>query len=293
MDPQFETVELEGDSCFRTLHFHCDSLQKNHNWHYHPECELTYVLQGEGTRFVGDSVDHFKAGDLVMVGPNIPHCWTNDDVNNKASPKNELVVLQFMPTCLGEDFLNSPDAQALRDVFERAKRGLVISSEQSLVIGDKMLQLDQAKGLARLGGFIDIMDQISQLNEYQLLTSELYIADNSEFHSGRMKKVMDYIQTHLMDDIRQTEIAEQVSMTPQGFSRFFRSTTGRTFVSFVNIMRIMEACRLLVNSDNDITDIAFGCGYGNLSNFNRRFAELKHCTPSEYRKNHQQLFNHQ
>lgn len=281
MNPQFETIQLEGHSCFRTEHFECDYLQDDHSWHYHPECELTYIIKGKGTRFIGDSVEHFNEGDLVLIAPNIPHCWTS---HNKGE-ENEIVTMQFLPTCLGEDFLNSPDAHGLIEVFKRAKRGILIKNKQANIIGQHLIKLHKKTGLSRLSGFIDILDLVCASSENDLLASELYAIDVSEFHSGRMRKVMEYIQAHLVDEIRQTDIAELVHMTPQGFSRFFRSTTGRTFVSFVNIVRIMEACRLLVSSKEDITTIAFECGYGNLSNFNRRFMEQKNCTPTEYRNN--------
>lgn len=285
MNPQFETVELEGNSCFRTQHFKCGYLQDDHSWHYHPECELTYIVKGKGTRFIGDSVEHFHEGDLVLIAPNIPHCWTN----NSKDEENEIVTMQFLPTCLGNDFLNSPDAHVLIEIFKRAKRGILIKNLDSGAIGKRLIELHKKNGLPRLSGFIDILDLVCRNNDNELLASELYAIDVSEFHSGRMRKVMEYIQEHLVDEIRQTDIAELVHMTPQGFSRFFRSTTGRTFVSFVNIVRIMEACRLLVSSEDDITSIAFECGYGNLSNFNRRFMEQKHCTPSDYRSNHNLL----
>jgi transcriptional regulator GlxA family with amidase domain len=110
-----------------------------------------------------------------------------------------------------------------------------------------------------------------------------------EFHGGRMTRIVDYVRDKLGEEIKQTDVAELVAMTPQGFSRFFRATTGRTFVSFVNVMRITQACKLLVNTRGDITDIAFECCYGNLSNFNRRFQELKHTTPRDYRAQHGRL----
>ena len=123
----------------------------------------------------------------------------------------------------------------------------------------------------------------------QPLTSELYQIDTSEFHGGRMTRVVDYVTAHLGEEIKQTDVAQALGMNPQSFSRFFKTTTGRTFVSFVNVMRIMEACRLLVNTDQDITEIAYNSGYGNLSNFNRHFRDLKQTTPREYREMHRQL----
>lgn len=101
MGPKFEAIELEGDSVIKTFLVRCALLQENHPWHYHPECELTYIIKGEGTRFIGDNVQHFSPGDLIFASPNLPHCWTNDDSDNADPSRNELLVLQFKPEYLG------------------------------------------------------------------------------------------------------------------------------------------------------------------------------------------------
>jgi AraC-like DNA-binding protein len=292
MDPKFEAVELEGHSVIKTFPVRCSLLQADHGWHYHPECELTYVRQGAGTRFIGDNVQHFGSGDLVLAGPNLPHCWVNDDKDDSDPNRNDLIVLQFKPDCLGPDFLNSPDAQPLGKLFREARRGLKFNGESNREIVESLHRLQDESGLSRLTSFLHVLDLLCRSSEVEFLTSELYVTDAAEFHGGRMGKVLDYVRTNLANDITQCNVAELVGMTPQGFSRFFRATTGRTFVSFVNVLRIMEACRLLINTNLDIIDIAFDCGYANLSNFNRRFSELKQTTPREYRNQHGKLAHH-
>jgi AraC-like DNA-binding protein len=289
MDPQFEAVELEGDSVIKTFSVDCALLQENHSWHYHPECELTYIIKGDGTRFIGDNVGQFRPGDLIFCGPDLPHCWTNDDKDNSNPSRNELLVLQFKADCLGPVFLNSPDAQSLKKMFKVGRRGLKFSGEVVDEVVADLYRLQDQTGMSRLTTFVHLLDLLCQSDEVDTLTSELYVTDTEDFHGGRMGKVMDYVRANLQEDITQSDVADLACMTPQGFSRFFRATTGRTFVSFVNVMRIMEACRLLVNTDQDIIDIAFECGYANLSNFNRRFSELKKTTPREYRKQHSKL----
>lgn len=289
MDPHFEAVELEGNSVIKAFEVSCALLQDNHGWHYHPECELTYIVRGEGTRFIGDSVQQFGPGDLILAGPNLPHCWINDDEGSEDPQRNELLVLQFKWDCLGNDFLESPDARALQSLFKDAQRGLKLTGESVEGIAHTLHKLNSESGLKRLTTFMHLLDLLSQAHEREVLTSELYVTDTTDFHGGRMGKVLDYLKANLADDIKQSDVAELVAMTPQGFSRFFRATTGRTFVSFVNVMRIMEACRLLANTNRDVIDIAFECGYANLSNFNRRFSELKKTTPREYRNQHSKL----
>ena len=105
----------------------------------------------------------------------------------------------------------------------------------------------------------------------------------------RLRRSILRVTANIAEEIKQADVAQALGMNPQSFSRFFKTTTGRTFVSFVNVMRIMEACRRLVSTDEDIIDIAFQCGYANLSNFNRRFSELKQTTPREYRNQHSKL----
>ncbi|NIB39941.1 helix-turn-helix transcriptional regulator [Pseudomaricurvus alkylphenolicus] len=285
MDPTFETVQLDGNDSIRSLHFQCEAFQQDHSWHYHPQCELAHIVRGAGTRYVGDSVETFQPGDLVFIGPNIPHCWVSDpDQHN-----NEMQVLQFDPACLGNDFLRLPEASPLAGLLQQAKRGLHFDGGQLNPILDLLTQIEQQRGLYRLSLFVQLLDQLCQATGTSPLTSEVYVVDNSQFHSARLNKVMDYLKRNLQEEIKQTDVADLVHMTPQSFSRFFRATTGRTFVSFVNLMRITEACRQLASSDDDIMDIAFRCGYANLSNFNRRFVEIKQVTPSEYRRQQRQL----
>lgn len=289
MDPQYQTVELDGHSVINTLRVCCPVLQDDHGWHYHPECELTFVVSGQGMRFVGDSMQRFEAGDLVLCGSNLPHCWRNDQSAELLDAENELLVVQFRPDCLGDDFLCSPDAKALRDLLQSAARGIRFSPKLGPVVAAQMQSLIQERGLTRLASFMMLLEILVEAEPEEYLSSELSFGDTEAFHGGRMVRILDYLKENLTEEIKQSEIAALVGMSPQGFSRFFRATTGRTFVSFVNVMRIMEACRLLISSDDDIIDIAFACGYSNLSNFNRRFIELKQTTPRNYRLQHSQL----
>ncbi len=285
MDPRLETVQLDGDSSFRALHFSCESFREDHSWHYHPEIELTHIVKGQGVQFVGDSVARFKEGDLVMLGAGLPHCWVDDDVPGQ---NNELVVIQFGQSFLGSQFPQMPEGRAVHALLQRSLRGLDCAGPVAAEIKELMWEMVETTGLSRLGRLLRVLELLLPNQATKPLTSDLYQIDTSEFHGGRMTRVVDYVTAHLGQEIKQTDVAQKLGMNPQSFSRFFKSSTGRTFVSFVNVMRIMEACRLLVNTKQDITEIAFSCGYGNLSNFNRHFRELKETTPREYRELHSQ-----
>ena len=154
MDPQFEAVELEGDTVIKTFPVHCALLQDNHSWHYHPECELTYIIKGEGTRFIGDNVQHFGPGDLIFCGPNLPHCWINDDKNSDDPARNQLLVLQFKPDCLGTEFLESPDAKPLKQLIKTGQRGMNISGQGADNIVAALQELQKSAGMSRLTSFV-------------------------------------------------------------------------------------------------------------------------------------------
>ena len=153
-------------------------------------------------------------------------------------------------------------------------------------LSQALQHLANESGIGRLIQLIKLLEQLQQSRTTQTLANASYSADNSQFHGGRLAKIMHYVKAHLAEDVKQSDVAEHVHMTPQSFSRFFKATTGHTFVSFIHSMRVTEACRLLASCDHDITQIANACGYGNLSNFNRHFSTLKNCTPTEYRRTH-------
>lgn len=291
MEPQFETVELEGNSLINVKHFECESLKADHDSHYHPEFELTYIMRGEGTRFVGDSVEKFRAEDLVFIGPNLPHCWVSEEGKNSGLTKVELMVVQFRLDCFGDQFLALPDALLLKKFHQMARRGFKVSKYSAPKVIELILQLNESKGLERVVKLLQVLTEVIAESSQEYLASESYLSDSGEFHHGRMEAIIQYVHKNLADEIKQADVAELVGMTPQGFCRFFKATTGRTFVSFVNVLRIMKASRLLVNSRSEIIEVAHECGYSNLSNFNRRFKELKEITPSGYRKQYGQNYS--
>lgn len=289
MQPIFEAIEIEANSSIRTLHYECDRFQDDHSWHYHPEYEISLVLHGSGTRFIGDSIENFNSGDLVLLGPNIPHCWTSEP--NSSTQHNEVVVIQFSDNCLGDTFTQIPEAKKLSKLLDRAKRGISFAPKNTTIIQQKMHSICNKKNLALIACLLDVFELLTQEKNFKYIISEHYTMDDHAFHGKRMKIIMGYILDNLCYEIKQTELAHLLDITPQSFSRFFKQATGRTFVSFVNVMRIAKACQLLAHTNEDILNISLNCGYSNLSNFNRRFSELKNTTPSQYRNYYQKLHN--
>jgi AraC-like DNA-binding protein len=279
--PAFENVQLEADESIRVLQYSCPAFQSNHTWHFHPQYEISLILKGSGKRFIGDHIGTFYPGDLLLIGPNIPHCWISDDQQTE----NEMLVVQFDPLFLGEPFYSIPEARAIKSLLTATRRALLFSQES--LGGDARQWLENIRshtGLARIAHFLLLFQALSQC-EQEALASDDYVVEQSVRGVDRLTNAINYVKNHLHEEIKQPDVAKLVNMAPQSFSRFFRAQTGRTFVSFVNEVRITEACHLLATTDRDILDIALSCGYANISHFNRKFLENRKLTPSRFREN--------
>jgi AraC-like DNA-binding protein len=285
MEPKFETVQVDAASSFRSMWFSCASFAEDHTWHYHPEFELTWIVKSHGTRFVGDNIEAYRAGDLVLIGPNLPHCWHDERTEDSNAP--EAVVVQFRPEIFGRDLLDLPEFEPARRLFRASKCGLHLEGEAAMRVQRQMRALFEKSGIARLIGLLDILRVLTEASgSSRHLASEDYHITNdiTEVNRQRIELVHRYVRHNLASEINQAEVARMVGLTPPAFSRFFRRATGQTFVGFVNILRINEVCRAMAEGNACITNIAMNCGYNNIANFNRQFLALKGMNPSQYRE---------
>lgn len=290
MEPRFETVQADAASSFRCVWYTCPSFAENHTWHYHPEFELIWIVATRGTRFVGDNIEAYEPGDLVFVGPNLPHCWHNEPHDSGEAP--EAVVVQFRPEMFGNDFLGLPEFEAIRQLFRASKCGLHIRGETAACVQNKMRSLFAKKGMARLISLLDLLRMLAEgKGDLRYLASADYHVTNdiTELNRQRIELIHRYVRENLSEEISQVHVAGLVGLTPPAFSRFFRQATGQTFVGFVNILRVNEACRVMAEGNESIAHIAMNCGYNNMAHFNRQFLALKGMNPSQYRERHLRL----
>lgn len=257
-------------------------------WHFHSEYEIVYIVKSSGTRFVGDSVEKFKEGDIVLLGSNTPHFWQSDSENNKNTRVNAIVV-QFSKDFFSQQINSYPEFFHIREMLKKSSRGINFSHKASDKIGKMLFKLLKQKDLQQTLYFIKILDYMSKTFEYKLLSGENYKAENYE-GKERLNKVMHYINTNYQNHINQKEIAEKIGMNVSAFSRYFSEKTGKKFSGFVNELRINYACKLLINNSIAVSQICFESGFENISNFNRTFRQYTGITPSEYRNKFQKIF---
>lgn len=259
-------------------------------WHVHPEVEIMLVVQGEGTRFVGDSIERFEPGDLVMVGANLSHVWKNSNRHYEADPslRAKARVILFREDCFGPTFFETPEMQPIQALLRRAQRGIVFGGKTKQVVADKIFRAYSQQGVKRFLTFIDILHDLAQSRDYTLLTSVDHSQSVQAGDLMRLNKVLDYLMSEFRNPIRLEAIAALASMAPTAFCRYFKSRTNKTVISFVNELRVGYAHKLLMETPRTITDIAYECGFNNVSNFYRQFQAITGRSPLQYRREYEE-----
>jgi AraC-like DNA-binding protein len=256
-------------------------LQFNHPLHYHPEIELTYITRSGGTRLIGDHVGSFSEGDLCLIGENLPHLYTNTVAPTDGA---EAEVLQFDRN-FSSDFIDTtPEMRPFSKLLDQAKLGVVFDHETADRAGHLIRKLRRSLGFTRLFIFMELIQCLLSAKETHTLASPGYTGAGTPADSERMQVACRYILENFTEEIDHKALAAKVHLAPASFCRLFKRVTRKTCSAFINEVRLGHACRLLSESQIPIIDIAYACGFKNLSNFNRRFRESYSITPRDYRK---------
>jgi AraC-like DNA-binding protein len=250
-------------------------------FHYHPEIELTLIVGSSGHRYVGDHIGRFAPGDLVIMGPDLPHMYLNDA---KLSEPAHSIVLQFLPTCLGDHFFQLGELKNIRDLLKRSSVGLSFHGRTRDKVAPLLSALKTLDGPARLAAFLQILEILARSKECRSLASPSYSPSLALYQGERINRVCELVSRKFKDGVTQSEAARTARMSPPSFSRFFRRATNRTFRAFLNEVRIGHASQLLLETDRTVAEVCYDSGFGNLSNFNRQFLKLRKTSPRAYRQ---------
>jgi len=254
-------------------------------FHLHPEFQLSYVIKGEGTRFVGDSIKSFKASDMVLTGPNLPHVWRSDNkyFEKDSQLSTTVIVIYFHDHFLGETLLQKEEMESINRLFQKSVRGLEIRGNTKAVIGKMMYSLLELKGIESIIKLLEILDVLAKSNECNYVTHNHLVSSNTEAETNRMNKIFEYVMKNYKHRISLDEVAEIVNMTRTSFSRYFKSRVNKTFSDFLKEIRIKYACKLLKEEKMNIDSIGYECGFQTLSNFNKQFKTVMGQQPHNYR----------
>jgi AraC-like DNA-binding protein len=268
---------------------HLNKVIFDPNWHFHSEYQLFMVLRGNGTRFIGDNVKLFKAGDITFTGPDLPHLWRSDQeaMNENAKNQSEGIVVYFNEKFIGESLLQKEETIRIRQLFKKSLRGLEVTGKTNKTIQKMLSKLLVLKGFDSVLELLKILNMLSQTNEIEPLASPGYTNTLKEGDTDRMNTVYAYVMKNFKQKMSVSELAELTNMTPTSFSRYFRVHANKSFSEFVSEIRIGYACKLLIENKLSASQACYESGYRTLSNFNRQFKALTQQTPSEYKRQYE------
>jgi AraC-like DNA-binding protein len=258
----------------------------NNRWHLHLELELIHFKRGEGTQFVGDNIRRFKSGDVVLVGANLPHYWRFDDTFFEEEKKDmtDIRVAHFSENFLGDQFLQLPENNNIRAVFDKAKRGLQIQGKAGQKIAEILEQLLLVEGTQRIILMIEALAIISSCKQFLQLSSIGFKPDNFVQESDRINAVYEYSLKNFRRKIQLEEIAEVANISPNSFCRYFKSKTRKTYSQFLIELRVGHACKLLIENNQCIKRLCYESGFNNFTSFHKYFKIITGKSPLIYQK---------
>lgn len=251
-------------------------------WHYHDEYELHLITSTSGKAFVGDWIGQFQPGHLVLTGPRLPHNWISMDLPEGGVRERDLVI-QFPHAPIEAASHNIPELSGVLALLDRAKHGIEFFDLFPQAVAHWQ-RIKSTHGLARFGSFCIFLHELAQCKDYRLLSNAQIQSADNDTQLDQINAVLMRITENLSEQLSVATLSKEFGMNESRFSRFFRRATGNTFTDFVNHVRINRACQFLMESDRQITNIAYDVGFNNMANFNRRFLDFKGMTPREFRR---------
>jgi AraC-like DNA-binding protein len=261
-------------------------LQANKNWHYHPEIEFIEIKQGEGTHFIGDSLKRFNAGDIFLIGSNLPHFFRFDDVyfHEENNLLANVYVAQFSENFWGDRFLLLPENTILRTLLDKAKRGIAISKDVREVISPKLNKLLHTEGPERIIMLLEILTTAAGSREVQQLSSIGFKNEYAGQENDRINVVYDYSFTNFKRKIELDEIAAIAGISPNSFCRYFKARTQKTYSQFIIEIKVGYACKLLIDNKYSVKQICYESGFNNFASFHKYFKLITNKSPLDYKK---------
>ena len=251
--------------------------------HQHPEIQLTLIKESNGTLVAGDYVGPFHAGDVFVIGGNQPHVFRNDEKFFKKRSKAVAITVFFDETTFGENFWLLEEMKSLQQFLKNSSGGFRITGRKKKLLAEKLLSIVNAKGIDRLIIFLEILKMFISRKEMYPLAKPVIQRNIKSYDGSRLNKVIEFTFKEFQRPITLKEVAALANLTPEAFCKYFKTRTRKTYINFLNEIRVNHACRLLTE-DKSISGICYDCGFMNLSNFNRIFKKIKQVSPGEWRK---------
>jgi len=284
MKPLFQELPFPIDS---HIHYYIEDLPHFIvPWHYHPAIEIMYITRGTGTRFVGDHLEGYTEGDICMIGPKLPHEWRNDEIyfNKESGLRATCICLFFKREIFEPNLIRLPEMTNIRDLIERSRRGLKFGGEARKKIAAFIGRSANNTGAQKVTDLITLLEMMATTDEYEILASVGFTESVNSDDFERFNKVYKYMVANFTGSIKLDDVATLIGLTPTAFCRYFKERTKKTFIEYLNDMRIGHAKKLLIEGKMKISTISLESGFNNLSNFISQFKKSTNMLPSDFQK---------
>lgn len=270
--------------CDERFHLTCKEVPcLDSSWHYHAQYELIYISKSSGIRFVGDSVSQFHPGDLVLVGPYLPHLWRNDASYYKADSTDNVqtIIIKFTKDFIGEGTFNNPRFAEINHLLEQSKFGICFGMQTSQKLHDELVGITDLSPAEQLIKLLQLLSRLSASGDKKLLSS----TDMRQYTTeplDRLDAVIKYISDNYATNISLDDVADIACLTPNSFCRFFKKMTNKSFTQFLNEVRVRNASRLLLQDNLTVSEVCYLSGYTSITNFYKQFKQITGSTPKDY-----------
>ena|SRR5690554_59298 len=287
MKPLLKIIDTRQNSAFRI-----NKVQEScffPSWHFHPECEIMLVLEGTGIRFVGDSMERFQPGDLIFYGPHIPHLYRSDSeyYDKESGLCSKAIVVYFKEDFLGKGFLDLPEIIPIKKLFANSVRGVKFKGKAKEVLSKQIQDLYcQKNGIESIIQLLAILKTMSDTHEFHLLSSIGFTKNIEKADCKRINEVYQFVMDKYSESPSLEKVSEIANMSASAFCRYFKLHTNKTYTQFLNEVKIGNACKLLLNNNQSISQVCYEIGFNNFTHFNSQFKRIIGLTPREYKSRH-------
>lgn len=279
MKIEFEVIHPDEGSSFRLLHTNTRAEEFGWQYHYHPEYEIACVLRGSGTRHVGNHFSSYENGDLVFVGPNLPHAG----FGLNAHGPHEEIVIQIKEEVLNQSIITRPEMAAIRRLLGNTKHGIYFTGITKEKVTKKLQKLLKLQPFERFMELISILNTMATSTEYELINPAMDLSSLIKKNNARLQKIFTYVEQHFNEEVNIQKVASIANLSVPSFCNYFKKIMGTTFTDFINQYRIQRAC-LLLQQEKTVSETSFECGFNNVAYFNKVFKTVTKKTPSEFKK---------
>jgi AraC-like DNA-binding protein len=280
----YEKIDVSHKHSFITRRLKMDP--NSDKIHSHKNYELNYINSGSGRRIVGNHISSYTKGDLVLLGPNISHCW--EVMETEKENFGECVVTHFYENIINSNFFNIPELDEVINLLKEAGSGIRFMGHKTKKVAESLKKMVHIEGLERYIELLNVFSLLLQIDEREYLALPSSLPNTYDKDREQIDKIYEYVFQNVQNGINLNDAAKLVYMEPSSFCRYFKKKTNQTFMNYVKKVRLGIAARLLAETEKQITQICYECGYNNLANFNHYFKVVMKKTPSEYRKAFQQ-----